>query len=281
MIAIPVRNILFVIVTLVATGGAAQALEQPAFPGKTGTWHGFVRHDFEVGGQPVVVVEPRHAAPGKPWIWHGEFFGHTPEAEISLLGRGFHVAYMSIPNQFGSPQAVAHWNEFYGELTEKYGWAKKPALIGISRGGLYCYNWAAANPDKVACIFGDAPVCDLHSWPAGKGKGTGNKPEMERLLKVYGVKTEQELFAKATNPIDHLEPLAKARIPLLHVYGDADTGVPWQENTGVLAERYRKLGGGIRLIAKPGVGHVHGLADTTPIVEFIDKYARGHNSEKQ
>ena len=62
-------------------------------------------------------------------------------------------------------------------------------------------------------------------------------------------------------------------MPLLHVYGDADDVVPWDENTGVLAERYRKLGGSITLIPKPGVGdHPHGLTDPAPIVEFILKH---------
>ena len=61
-------------------------------------------------------------------------------------------------------------------------------------------------------------------------------------------------------------------MPLLHVYGDADEVVPWEENTGLVAERYRKLGGDITLIAKPGVKHhPHGLEDSTPIVEFIVK----------
>ncbi len=250
-----------------------------AFPGTQSTWHGFTRFDFEVDGQPVVVVAPRQVAAGRPWIWHGEFFGHRPEPEIVLLGRGFHVVYMSIPNQFGSPKAVAHWNAFYKTLTSRHGLAKRAALVGISRGGLYCYNWAAQNPNKVACLYGDAPVCDVRSWPFGSGKGTGNKPEAKRILEVYGAKTEDELFEKALNPIDHLEPLAKANVPLLHVYGDADTGVPWDENTGILAERYRKLGGHITLIAKPGVGHVHGLDDSTPLIDFIARHAQPTSAE--
>ena len=61
-----------------------------------------------------------------------------------------------------------------------------------------------------------------------------------------------------------------AKVPLLHVYGDADEVVPWDENTGVVAERYKKLGGSITLIAKPGVKHhPHGLDDSTPIIQFI------------
>jgi pimeloyl-ACP methyl ester carboxylesterase len=80
-------------------------------------------------------------------------------------------------------------------------------------------------------------------------------------------------LAYQKNPVDNLKPLAEAHVPLLHVYGDADDVVPWEENTGLIAERYRKLGGSITLIAKPGVGHhPHGLDDCTPIVRFIAEH---------
>src|SRR4051812_37504091 len=103
-------------------------------PGKRSLWNGFERFDFEVDGKPVLVVAPKTAAPGRPWVWNGEFFGHKPKPDIALLGRGFHVVYMSVPDMLGSPKAVAHWNAFYGELTERYGFAKKAALVGLSRG---------------------------------------------------------------------------------------------------------------------------------------------------
>ena len=181
---------------------------------------------------------------------------------------------MRVPNMLGSPAAVEHWNAFYEELTTTYGFAKKAALVGLSRGGLYCYNWAAANPDKVACIYGDAPVCDFKSWPGGKGSGKGSPTEWARLLKVYGFENEQEAINYTQNPIDNLAPLARAGVPLLHVYGEVDVVVPWKENTGVIATRYKKLGGSIKLIGKPGVGHhPHGLEDSTPIVDFILQHA--------
>ena len=178
----------------------------------------------------------------------------------------------------GSPIAVAHWNDCYAELTGKYGLAPKVSLVGLSRGGLYCYNWAAANPDKVACIYADAAVCDFKSWPGGKQlgekwKGKGSAGDWKLVLNQWGFKDNAEAIAYAKNPVDNLEPLAKAKVPLLHVYGDADDVVPWDENTGEIAERYKKLGGEIVLIAKPGVGHhPHGLTDSTPIVEFIAKH---------
>ncbi len=247
-----------------------KSVKPPRYPGKRSKWNGFDRYDFEVGGKPVLVVAPKSDAPGRPWVWHGEFFGHKPAPDIALLERGFHVVYMTVPDMLGSPTAVAHWNAFYRELTEKHGFAKKAALVGLSRGGLYCYNWAAANPDKVACIYGDAPVCDFRSWPGAFGKGKRSDGDWKLVLERYGFKNDDEAKAYTKNPVDNLAPLAAAKVPLLHVYGDADEVVPWDENTGVIAERYKKLGGSITLIAKPGVKHhPHGLEDSTPIVTFI------------
>ncbi len=51
----------------------------------------------------MLVVTPKDAAPGRPWCWHGEFFGQKPAPDIALLGRGFHIAYMSVPNLLGGP----------------------------------------------------------------------------------------------------------------------------------------------------------------------------------
>ena len=174
----------------------------------------------------------------------------------------------------GAPGAVAHWNALHRELTENHGFAKKVALVGLSRGGLYCYNWAAAHPDKVACLYGDAPVCDFKSWPGGFGKGQRSERDWQLVLKLYGFKSDAEAQAYEKNPVDNLAPLAAAKVPLLHVFGDADDVVPWEENTGLIAERYQKLGGRITLIRKPGVGHhPHGLDDSTPIVNFLWEHA--------
>ncbi|HVY70462.1 MAG TPA: prolyl oligopeptidase family serine peptidase, partial [Verrucomicrobiae bacterium] len=240
------------------------------FPGKRSDWNGFDRYDFIARQKMLTVVAPKNPAPGRPWVWHGEFFGHKPAPDIALLGKGFHIVYASIPNLLGGPEAVRHWNYIYREMTNTYQLAPKVALVGLSRGGLYCYNWAEANPDKVACIYGDAPVCDFKSWPGGKGKSKGSPQDWQFVMYQYGFKTEAEALAYAKNPIDNLAPLAAAKVPLLHVYGDADDVVPWEENTKILAERYRQLGGEIVLIAKPGVGHhPHGLDDSAPIIDFI------------
>jgi lysophospholipase L1-like esterase/pimeloyl-ACP methyl ester carboxylesterase len=245
------------------------------FPGKRTDWNGFDRYEFDWNGKAASIVAPKQAASGKPWVWHGEFFGHKPDPDIALLGRGFHIVYLRMSDTLGCPATVAAWTEFYTHLVKDYKFSKKPSLVGLSRGGLYCYNWAIANPDKVSCIYGDAPVCDFKSWPGGKGKGKGDPKNWALVLRLWGFKSEEEAMAAKVNPVDNLEPLAKHHVPLLHVYGDADDVVPPDENTLLLAERYRKLGGTIDLIAKAGGGHhPHGLQDSTPIINFIADHAK-------
>ena len=97
----------------------------------------------------------------------------------------------------------------------------------------------------------------------------------EQTLKAHGI-TEEESVKAPVSPVHKLGPLAKAKIPLLHVVGAADTVVPVEENSAVIVERYRKLGGDIKVISKPGVGHhPHALKDPGPIVDFIRQHTTG------
>jgi len=267
-------------VAVAAISFAAFASQAATFPGKKSAWHGFDRYEFMHDGRKCYVVTPERAAEGKPWIWRARFFGHEPQADLALLSRGFHLVYCDVGNLFGSPKAVAHWNAFYKYLTEQHALARKPALEGMSRGGLIIYNWAIQNPEKVACLYGDAPVCDFRSWPGKKYATAPDRPAETKpsgawaaCLEAYGLTDEQAMDYRG-NPVDSLEPLAKAKVPILHVCGDADTVVPMSENTDIIARRYRALGGSIKVIAKKGVGHhPHSLTDPTPIVEFVVEHA--------
>jgi lysophospholipase L1-like esterase len=92
------------------------------------------------------------------------------------------------------------------------------------------------------------------------------------VVSAFGFQNESEARQYKHNPIDLLEPLAKAKVPLLHVSGNADFVVPLEENTAVLEQRYKALGGDISLIIKNGIGHKHGLEDPTPIIQFVLKH---------
>jgi len=250
------------------------------FPGERIDYHGFTRHDFSVGGCGAIAVEPKEALPGRPWIWKAEFFAAFPGVELELLARGFHLGYIHVGNSFGCPDALRHWDVFYREMTEVYGLSGKPALEGLSRGGLYIYNWAARNAEKVGCLFGDAPVCDFKSWPGAKGKGKASdytRENWQELMRCYHFASEREALDYQGNPVDNLKPIAAAKIPIIHIYGDKDEAVPWEENTLVVKERYERLGGRMVLIPKPGVGHhPHGLPDPAPVADFIVQNCGGN-----
>jgi pimeloyl-ACP methyl ester carboxylesterase/lysophospholipase L1-like esterase len=232
-------------------------------------WGNYDRLDVSVKGRPALLVSPKKEAPGRPWIWRTEFFGAFPSVDLALLEKGWHVAYIDVQNLFGAPVALDAMDGFYDYLTADQKLSAKPVLEGFSRGGLFAFNWAARNPSKVGAIYVDAPVCDFKSWPAAKGKSKGSPVEWERCLKAYGF-TEEQALAYQLNPIDNLAPIAAAKIPIIAVAGDADETVPVEENLQIVETRYNKLGGEIKVILKPGVGHhPHSLEDPTPVVDFL------------
>jgi len=234
--------------------------------GKKTSFHGFDQYNFPLEGIACRVVVPKKIADGKPWVWRARFFGHEPQFDIAMLNRGYHVVYCDVSGLFGNKEAVNRWNQFYNYLRFEHLFSDRAILEGMSRGGLIVYNWAAANPDKVAAIYADAPVLDFKSWP--KINPT--------ILKVYGFKNEQEAKAYKNNPVDNLTPLAKAGIPIIHVVGMADKVVPVSENTLIAEQRYQKMGGTFKVIRKEGIGHhPHSLKDPAPIVEFVTTQGQG------
>ena len=243
----------------------------PAMPGIVRSdWNGFERLDFTVAGRPCLLVRPKAPAAGNPWIWRTEFFGHEPQADLALLTRGWHVAYMDAKNLYGAPKAIALMGQFYAHLVAHYGLARRVVLEGFSRGGLYAFNFAAAHAPRVAALYLDAPVLDIRSWP---GRNRDSK-EWRECLEAYGL-NETTFSGFKGNAIDRVAGVAAGRVPILVVAGDADTTVPWAENGGVLEKRYRELGGPIEVILKPGgEHHPHSLKDPAAIVDFLLREAK-------
>ena len=64
--------------------------------------------------------------------------------------------------------------------------------------------------------------------------------------------------------------MSMAEVPLVLVYGEADTVVPYEKNGRLLEEAYQNSEADRLFIGKPGVGHhPHSLEDPTPIVDFL------------
>ena len=244
----------------------------PLKPVKEFNFHGYKGYEYDNNGVKYYIVKPHHTAKGNPWIWRARFWGHEPQVDIDLLEQGFHLTYCDVAELFGSPKAVERWDEFYA-LAIKAGLNQKAVLEGMSRGGLIIYNWAAKNPKKVACIYGDAPVMDIKSWPLNWGDCLDeNKRSMSLLLEAYGFANAEEAMAWNKNPLNHARKLAKAKIPMIHVVGDIDEGVPVAENTAIFEREVAKYGHSLHVIHKPNVGHhPHSLNNPEKIVSFILK----------
>ncbi|MDY7393986.1 GDSL-type esterase/lipase family protein [Aureibaculum sp. 2210JD6-5] len=235
----------------------------------TENFYGYSVINFKMDSVLCKIVTPKKIAKGTPWVLRARFWGHEPQTDISLLERGFHIAYCDVGNLYGNREAVERWNDFY-QLMIGLGLSKKVVLEGMSRGGLIVYNWAAENPEKVAAIYADAPVLDGKSWPGGKGVGKGSPNDWESFKKMYDIKNESNLDTFKGNPIHKINEIAKAGFPMFHVVGETDKVVPISENTVPFEKGITSLGGNIEVIYKPNNGHhPHSLQNPTPIVDFI------------
>jgi pimeloyl-ACP methyl ester carboxylesterase/lysophospholipase L1-like esterase len=232
-------------------------------------YYGFRCLDFKFEGRDAKIVFPEKAEDQRHWIWRARFWGVEPQIEVALLKKGFHLVYIDAAEYCGNEQAVLLWNHFYDYLVKEYNLNTKTVLEGFSRGGLFIYNWGSENAGKVACIYADAPVCDMRSWPGGKWKGSGSPIDWKQHLEAYGL-TEESINDFKGMPVFNAVKLAQAGVPVLHVVGAADDVVPVDENTYVLEKTYKEAGGDIRIIVKEGIGHhPHSLKDPAPIVRFI------------
>lgn len=238
---------------------------------KWADFHGYKREMYAIGDNEGFIVFPKTAAKNNPWFWRTEFFGVEPQGNLALLEKGFHAAYVDVQQLFGAPIALDKMDAFYDFCQREFSLSPKVILKGFSRGGLFAFNWAARNPEKVAGIYVDAPVCDFKSWPAGKGAFKGSPNDWKKCLDAYQM-TEAQALQYDKNPVDNLAPLANAKIPLFAIVGDVDEIVPLAENFAIVEERYKKLGGEVTVIHKPdGKHHPHSVKDPQPIVDFAVK----------
>ncbi len=236
------------------------------------TWHGFIQQNFVFEGRHARIVQPAHTLTGNPWVWRAYFPDWHTDMDSILLSRGFHIAYIDCSDMFGSPEAMTIWEKFYDYLIAEKRFSTKPALEGVSRGGLYVYGWAKRNPDKVSCIYAEAPVLNFKTWPGGKGKGRGSESEWQKLLKAWHF-TEAQAMNYKDHPVDNLEKLAAFKIPIVHVVSESDSVVPVLENTAVFEANYKKSGGKIRVDYMTEnlslQGHHFSIKDPQQYADFI------------
>lgn len=127
------------------------------------------------------------------------------------------------------------------------------------------YNWAVERAGCVAAIAGVYPVCNLVSYPG-----------LDKAAPAYGVAPDELARRLAEhNPIDRLAPLAQQRVPIFHLQGDADEVVPHEQNTAILANRYRDLNGHVEVEMVKGGGHDlwRGWFESESLTGFVIRHA--------
>ncbi|MGD1978034.1 MAG: alpha/beta hydrolase [Akkermansiaceae bacterium] len=257
----------FLVTLFLASITAASAQDIPLKP--KSKWNGYDRCDFVLSESKAkgILVLPEKPAEGKPWIWRARFFGHQPALDLALLKRGFHLAYVDVANLYGNDAAMKRGEELYSFLTSKVGLGPKPILEGMSRGGLFIFNFAARHPDKVTAVYGDNPVCNFQSWPGGMN-GKLSKGDYARCLKAYGIDAEKAKTHPQVIAPDFARKLKG--IPVALVVGTADKVVPPSENAEPLAANLAAVKSPVKVWRKPGLGHhPHGLDPVAPLLTFL------------
>lgn len=230
-----------------------------------------VAETFDVDGRKAFVYAAPDPAPGRPWVWYAPTLGGVSLVQRTLyyesfLRAGISIAGHDLGEVRGSPASSAKFTAFYDEMVRR-GWSAKPILLGQSRGGLMMLAWATKNPDKLRALVGIYPVFNLTSWPLLRSKPA--------TLADYGL-TEAELRARLAefNPIDRLDGLLKHRVPIFVVHGDTDVVVPYEDNTGLLKQRYEAGGGEISVKVIAGEGHqvTPAFFECQELVDFVLKH---------
>lgn len=241
--------------------------------------YGATRWDFSVASARGFIIEPpiKKYQKNHPWIWYAPtFIGALPEERHTdyfkpLLDAGFYIAGVDVGESYGSPKGTKIYQDFHTFMVTFFKLSPKATLLPQSRGGLMLYNWAVEHPESVACVAGIYTVCSFTSYPG-----------VDKAAPAYEMTPEAlQAALKEYDPIERLAPLAKAKVPIFHIHGDADTVVPLECNAGELVQRYKKLGGPATLKVVPGKGHeeVDEFFTDPDFLNFILKHGTGRAVE--
>lgn len=237
---------------------------------------------LDVDGHPAFVLMPeaKKRQTPQPWIMYAPTLPGFPDEHEAWMHRkfldaGIAVAGIDAGEAYGSPSGSKAMSTLYEQLVERREFAKKPCLLGRSRGGLWVTSWAAENPEKVAGIAGIYPVFDLSVYPG-----------LEKAAPAYEL-TVAELTNKldAVNPINRLQPLIEARVPFYIVHGDVDEVVPLEPNSAAVAAQYQAAGAGdsvtLNVIKGQGHNYFEGFFRDSGLVKFaIDRAVAGAKPAK-
>ena len=235
-------------------------------------WFGFECETFEFAGREAFIVHPSGTPCGK-LLLKTEYMDAFPAFDAAMLEKGYTLIHIPHKNRWATDDETHLMADFVRHCAQKLGMDARCALEGLSCGGLQAARFAALYPELTAVLYLDAPVLSI---PSMAGTGVLRQDMVDifwpEIAAAYGL-DRAALADFRRSPVDELPLLTENRIPVVLVYGDADTTVIWEENGKILEEHYKKNGGELCVIAKPGCDHhPHGLEDPAPIVAFVQAH---------
>ena len=238
-------------------------------------WNGFELERFTHEGAECLIVYSKKALPGNPYAMKTEYWDAFPAVEIALLERGFHLVYRKNANRLATPEDCHARARLMEHLEKAYALAPKCVPVGYSCGGAHALNFAKYYPERVSCLYLDAPVVTFCSFPAYLSdparRGT---PWTVEFPAAYPDVRLFDLYRFPHHPVNALPTLLAPRIPLAMSWGDEDLTVPFAENGFLLEEAYRETDIPSLFVLRPLQGHhPHGPADPTALLDFISEHA--------
>ena len=244
-------------------------------------WCDCKRHIFKFQTFDAWIVEPaendirhRYESTNFPeekkvrkWFWVAEWPTAFPQRNgaAQLLELGYYMIHVHVHQTYCNSVGIQRMYDFYNFL-RTMDFAEKGAFIGMSFGGLFSLRMLAKHPEIGACVYLDAPVCDLNFH---EFTGTDRAP----MAHAYGLEDVNKLKDHPLSPVNNYMPLVKAKIPVLLLLPLADNVVNPETNGALLAQRYAAAGGPVTVVRRNAWGHhPHGMDKPLELVKFILKY---------
>ncbi len=230
---------------------------------------------FLVEEQPAFILWPESSLrkTPQPWVFYAPTLAGYPDSHEKwmhehFLAAGIAVAGIDVGEAYGSPTSRKLFDAFYDQMTAKRGLAKKPCLLGRSRGGLWVSSWACDHPERFSGLAGIYPVFDFRTYPG-----------LDKAAPAFGLSpSDLEKQLEQFNPIARMSVLATAKLPVFIIHGDEDTVVPLKENSSEFALTYKKANAedAINLIVAKGQGHNfwEGFFKCQELVDFVIERAK-------
>ena len=246
--------------------GVAQRIAATKKVLRSDTWYGYKRTVFDFEGHEAWVVSPKcEPAAGLPWTWTMQWAEAYVDRTgvLDLLAKGWHHVTIETFQHRMDEEGLRVSRAFQKFLVEELGFAQKANLVGMSWGGFFSVRYAAAFPQNVRRIYLDAPLMNFDGFNAmAIGPWSATPP------------ADGKWADDPRMPVNLAEPIAKAGIPILLLYGGQDQTVPPASNCELFLARFKAASGKIDVVRRGAFGHPpHGVDPdkTDVIVKFFSK----------